>query len=48
MVINNFPINIKTSPNPTTRPKSAGFLKIKKNPSLAAEQKFFPVIAIWI
>jgi hypothetical protein len=44
--MNNFPIKMKTSPNPITNPKLQGLVVIKKNASFADPQKLFPVIAI--
>ena len=41
-----FPKKMNNSPIEATKPNLAGFLKIKKKASLAAEQKLFPVIEI--
>ena len=41
-----FPMKIKSSPIEATTPNFAGFLKIKKNASFAAKQKFLPEMEI--
>jgi hypothetical protein len=40
------PMNMKTSPNPMIKVKLAGLVMTKKKASLAAAQKFLPVMAI--
>lgn len=46
--MHNLPKNSKIVPNPDTNPILAGFLKIRNVASLAAGQKLFPYIIVYI